>query len=427
MRQEEGTDVTSTQEQTQTPDHELELYADPRDVEIGVDANTVRRLGQHNGLLKGGAAKTNVDNLRPWEMTCIVTGFPSQIAALQFEWAWQNPHVTLHIPPESRIQHATQNKRSGQPRRPRHSITTLLSTLHLLLRVPSFSRWPLQLRFFSEDVHKAWVKYTNRSSEPLRDSLKIIQDFPPSSAPSEDESNLRSNAHQRKIEYGIHGLIVDYANEKPYVEKSKGIIEFEREGSCSLCKSELEHDAGIYTICPNPGCEAVTHMACLSKHFLKTDSQALTLDPLIPMQGNCPTCKVELMWVDIVKELTLRMRGQKPVAALLKQKRVKKAKAESASQAIPELSNEESEEEMEKEVLEQLKELHELNPQGGGLAFGDSWHVIDDSEDSDLESITSTIPSAAQIPRPSAYQMGQVAGSNTVIEDSDWDDAQVLD
>ncbi|POS88312.1 hypothetical protein EPUL_000367 [Erysiphe pulchra] len=310
----------------------------PSSVYIGSTPNPTRRLDQHNGLTKGGAVRTSRTRLRPWEMTCVVSGFPSHIAALQFEWAWQNPHITLHIPAEHRIQPATSRKPSGRLKRPIHSVGSLLSNLHLLLRVPSFCRWPLELRFFSKGVFDKWSKYCKNTFEQIPKHISILQDF--SSAHMPSSKDVFCDTGQKPFYLIAKELVIDYSNQKSHVEKTKNIFDFEQEGSCIICKICLKQNEGIYTVCPNPTCNSVTHMTCLSKYFLDGNN-----DLLIPIKGVCPACHTETRWIDFVKELSLRLRGQKEISNLLKlEKNFKNNAVESLSQSIVRLENIEGEE-----------------------------------------------------------------------------------
>lgn len=303
---------------------------------IGSTTDPPRRLKQHNGAIKGGAARTSRASLRPWEMVGLVSGFPGAVAALKFEWALTNPHLSLHIPAESRLSVASQKKRNGHPKRPPASMHSILANLHLLLRVPSFACWPLRFHIFVPEVHAAWKKWLQTSaSQQLGDDVReveVVTDFPP--APESIYGGMTMGDHEDDIEmagplWGIHALPLDYTPMRDYVDKAKDIFAFEREGDCSVCHTELPANKGLYAVCPNTECEAVGHLRCWSSHLLKEEHN--TDDTLVPVRGHCPDCGGPVVWGDMMKELTLRMRGPKEVEKLVKAKRRQEKAADKAA------------------------------------------------------------------------------------------------
>ncbi|KAG7145814.1 Structure-specific endonuclease subunit SLX1 like protein [Verticillium longisporum] len=296
---------------------------------IGSTPNPPRRLKQHNGLARGGAARTSRSSLRPWEMIAIVSGFPSMIAALKFEWALTNPHLSLHIPSESRISRAAGVKKNGHPKRPRPGITSIMSNLHLLLRVPSFERWPLKLHFFVKTAHKAWEGSCAAAEKPVRKGLQILTDFGPGGTMATDaeaagEAGESSTAAPGAEEsWGVHALPLDHASMKDFVEKGRSIVMFEREGACVVCKEPLEHGKGLHVICSNGSCEGAGHLSCWSRHLLNQESSE---EAVLPVAGRCPSCRSEVRWDDLMRELSLRVRGEGEVDKLLKVKKKRQAK-----------------------------------------------------------------------------------------------------
>jgi len=279
-------------------------------------------------------------------------------------WALTNPHVSVHIPSESRISVSTQRKSNGQPRRPLRSLASVLANLHLLLRVPSFVRWPLRLHIFNREVYRAWLKACQNASGPLRPDLEVATSFRNRSLLEKVSKNGQSTEVREGDDVdvlktvaempGIHTLPLDYEPIRDYVAKGQEIFEFERQGKCVVCHEDLvpfekegkkskgkgkaasgAKGGALQAVCSNPGCDAVGHLTCWSRHLIESSGEADS-GCIIPIRGQCPKCNGEVLWGDMMKELTLRVRGKVEVEKLLKRKRrggrSKKAKQSSSEE-----------------------------------------------------------------------------------------------
>jgi structure-specific endonuclease subunit SLX1 len=77
---------------------------------VGATVDPDRRLRQHNREISGGARATGmkVAEGQTWSRFCLVSGFPDNHAALQFEWRWKSlsrkKSLANLIPIERRIQ-----------------------------------------------------------------------------------------------------------------------------------------------------------------------------------------------------------------------------------------------------------------------------------------------------------------------------------
>jgi len=104
---------------------------------VGATNDFTRRLRQHNDELVGGAiyttsAVTASRGSKQWTPVFAVRGFPSQRAALQFEWA---------------LKHETMGHRSERNLvlRRRHALDSLMRKDRVTSKADLLSSWPLRI------------------------------------------------------------------------------------------------------------------------------------------------------------------------------------------------------------------------------------------------------------------------------------------
>lgn len=247
---------------------------------IGFTVNPNRRIKQHNsGYLKGGAKRTSGKG--PWEMVLIIHGFPNEISALRFEWAWQNPEKSL------RLKHLV-------PKTRQYNFVFKFNVVCQMLRIGPWCRLPLTIR---------WLKQEYQVEFPL-DKLP-----PPHMA----------------IEFGLVEIITNAKKAK----KDRQLELEERVPSASQSQTQRRLDANVCHLCKQNilatsqqvlnknmamlrclHCLTSFHTICLCDEFNASSissscSQLVTQSTVnlhcLPVDGDCPKCQAYLLWGDLIK------------------------------------------------------------------------------------------------------------------------------
>lgn len=203
-----------------------------------------------------------------------------------------------------------------------------------------------------EDVYKVWQK-CNGQTQQL--ALNIAVDMDASSRTTTSSSVLDAELT------GIHALDVSYVGMRPHLEKSKSVLA--ATAPCAICHRSLTADETKVLVCSKDECGAAGHLQCFASRFLGGSE-----NELVPIRGHCPNCTTELRWVDLVRELSLRIRGEARLAEIFKPKRIRGVKRQDQSGNSPTMLDsvqDESGESNEDEIM------------------NDEWHVLSGSSDDD--------------------------------------------
>eukprot|EP00057_Strongylocentrotus_purpuratus_P031061 XP_783475.3 PREDICTED: structure-specific endonuclease subunit slx1 [Strongylocentrotus purpuratus] len=241
---------------------------------IGYTVDPKRRVGQHNkGSKFGGAYRTSGKG--PWDMVLIIFGFPNEITATKFEWAWQHPTKSRrlrHIPRKTGKETAFQYR---------------FRVVSNMLRVGPWCRLPLTVQWLMQEYKQ---EFDVRLQPPSHMPISYGQ-------VTSTKVGGYGNPRRMKKRKGKKDKSTESQNLSEEDDDVEAIPSSQTAGKrCIICGKRFQDDETMLT-CLYPSCKAEYHMICVSKRFLKNDP-----DQLLPIEGSCPSCKEVVLWGDLIRK-----------------------------------------------------------------------------------------------------------------------------
>ncbi|KAF9972835.1 hypothetical protein BGZ73_003981 [Actinomortierella ambigua] len=258
-------------------------------------------------------------------MMMLVHSFPTKLAALQFEWAWQNPQKSRQIKrvPGSTLQpllthsapSTSQDSVSQPRRRQRRPIATVqekMETVFHMLHSPAWRRWQLGVYCLDPEIRDIWDQV---ACSPA--GIRIEQACP----------RGLSEVHVVSGSLSEFSQIVSVQTAQLERRQTKQEERFELfaslDSKCMICAQALDYqDPTTIATCTSPtfDCTLVTHLTCLASDLLKQEKVKSALgingstnpdedtvdDHLLPTSGECPVCNEVLLWSTIIKNTLAR-------------------------------------------------------------------------------------------------------------------------
>ncbi|KAG8890805.1 Slx4p interacting protein [Tulasnella sp. 332] len=242
-----------------------------------------------------------------------VFGFPSKLAALQFEWAWQHPDLSRHL-------------RTTGPKPvalfPRNASSSLLRTkvavVRRMLTISPYNKWPLRVKLYAPEVMKLWNEL-NVAAPPLPRGFSTSIELEGVDGKSGAEGSGRIGPID----------VTDSQFTSEHLGKYHALLEQQKTCQCVVCedeitlitalKIELSQDPLSITLCTRGSCAAVSHLRCLANQFIisspldedsaSQSSTAPIASSMVPRGGKCPSCKRWTLWGDLIRGCFRRRKG----------------------------------------------------------------------------------------------------------------------